>query len=107
MATSTTERSLDRSALQGRTLAIGHEIFERIGSGPRPWQRAWWDDRLMNLSLGEPAVKVQLFRLIDAMPALRTTEAVRRHLVSLRGSAKTTSGFYGPLAVGTSGGRMM
>lgn len=81
MAMSTTDRALDREAMERRTQAIGRELFERIGKGPAPWQRAWWDDRLMNLTLGEPEVKVQLFRLIDAMPALRTTEAVRRHLV--------------------------
>ncbi|MDR3636628.1 MAG: proline dehydrogenase family protein, partial [Isosphaeraceae bacterium] len=81
MATSTMDYTLDRGAVERRTQAIGRELFARIGSGPAPWQRAWWDDRVMNLALGEPAVKVQLFRLTDAMPALRTTEAVRRHLV--------------------------
>ena len=49
-------------------------------AGPSPLDRGWWDDRLMALTLGDPEVKVQLFRFIDALPALTTPEAVRRHL---------------------------
>src|SRR4051794_4006502 len=69
-----------RDALERRTEEIGRELFDRMGRGPSLFDRAWWDDRLMDLTLGEPAVKVQLFRFIDAMPALRSTEDVRRHL---------------------------
>lgn len=76
-----------RSALERRTREIGRELFERVGRGPAPWDRAWWDDRLMELTLGDPQVKVQLFRFIDAMPALRTTEAVRGHLEEYLGEA--------------------
>lgn len=68
-----------REVLQRRTEVIGRELFERIGRGPSVWDRAWWDDRLMDLTLGEPEVKIQLFRFIDAMPVLRTTEGVRSH----------------------------
>src|SRR4051794_7739467 len=74
-------------ALERRTQEIGRELFDRIGRGPVPWQRAWWDDRLMNLTLGEPEVKVQLFRFIDALPVLTTTESVRRHLAEYLGEA--------------------
>jgi len=68
-------------ALNTRARAIGRNLFRQIGRGPSVFQRAWWDDRLMDLTLGDPLVKVQLFRFIDAMPALRTPEAIRRHLV--------------------------
>src|SRR3954454_8497381 len=63
-----------------RAHEIGRDLFDRIGRGPAPWQRGWWDDRLMNLTLGDPLVKVQLFRFIDAMPVLTAPESVRRHL---------------------------
>ncbi|HWE36922.1 MAG TPA: L-glutamate gamma-semialdehyde dehydrogenase [Isosphaeraceae bacterium] len=70
-----------RKAGEGtRALEIGRALFEAIGRGPSPWKRAWWDDRLMDLTMGDPAVKVQLFRFIDALPTLREDEAVRRHL---------------------------
>jgi RHH-type proline utilization regulon transcriptional repressor/proline dehydrogenase/delta 1-pyrroline-5-carboxylate dehydrogenase len=80
MSVSMIEPVVHREHLERRTQQIGRELFEQVGRGPRPWERTWWDDRLMDLTLGDPAVKVQLFRFIDAMPVLRTTEDVRRHL---------------------------
>lgn len=74
-------RGKDAEALERRTRAIGRELFERIGGGPKPWQRAWWDDRLMRLGMGDPATKVQLFRFIDALPMLDDPASARRHLV--------------------------
>jgi RHH-type transcriptional regulator, proline utilization regulon repressor / proline dehydrogenase / delta 1-pyrroline-5-carboxylate dehydrogenase len=67
--------------LDQRTRAIGRELFERIGGGPKPWQRAWWEDRFIGGTLDDPLVRVQLFRFIDALPSLKTTESIRRHLV--------------------------
>ena len=80
MASVMVDRSVAAESIERRTREIGRELFERIGRGPSPWQRAWWDDRLMDLTLGDPQVKVQLFRFIDALPALPTAESVRRHL---------------------------
>ncbi len=67
-------------ALERRTQQVGRELFQRIGRGPKPWQRAWWDDRFMAATLDHPLVRVQLFRFIDALPALKDAESVRRHL---------------------------
>jgi RHH-type proline utilization regulon transcriptional repressor/proline dehydrogenase/delta 1-pyrroline-5-carboxylate dehydrogenase len=74
------EDSLSRDALERRTREIGRELFQRIGRGPRPWQRAWWEDRILAGTLDDPFVRVQLFRFIDALPSLKTPESVRRHL---------------------------
>jgi RHH-type proline utilization regulon transcriptional repressor/proline dehydrogenase/delta 1-pyrroline-5-carboxylate dehydrogenase len=70
----------DRESLERRTREIGRELFDRIGRGAKPWQRAWWDDRFMSWSLSDPGVRVQLFRFIDALPALKSASSVRRHL---------------------------
>src|SRR4051812_17757246 len=67
-------------ALESRSRAIGRALFGRIGRGPKPWRRAWWDDRLMAVSMGDEATKVQLFRFIDALPTLTEPRAARRHL---------------------------
>src|SRR5208337_2988231 len=80
LSTSTILGALDAEALERRTRQIGRELFERIGHWPSPWHRAWWDDRLMNWSLNDPQVRVQLFRFIDALPSLRSADSVRRHL---------------------------
>ncbi len=70
----------DARAIEARAVAIGRELFEAIGRGPSPFDRGWWDDRMMGLTLTDPAVKVQLFRFIDALPALTTPGSVVEHL---------------------------
>lgn len=67
--------------LERRTQAYGHEIFARIDrQGPLPLSPAWFDDKLMNLTMSEEALKVQLFRFIDALPLLRDPESISAHL---------------------------
>ena len=66
--------------LDRRTREIGRELFDRIGRERRPWRRSWWDDRFMALTLDDPMVRVQLFRFIDALPALKDAGSIRRHL---------------------------
>ena len=34
------------------------------------WGRRWWDERMMDWTMHDEAVKVQLFRFIDALPQL-------------------------------------
>src|SRR5581483_5080756 len=47
------------------TRAYGREIFARLDpGGPVPFGPGWWDERLMDWTMGDPAVKVQLFRFI-------------------------------------------
>jgi len=67
--------------LEKRTRAIGRELFRAVGAGASPLNRGWWDDRLMALTMGDDRVKIQLFRFIDALPALiHSDESVGRHL---------------------------
>ncbi len=73
-------RGLDPSKLEQRTIEIGRELFDRIGRGPKLWQRAWWENHFMAGTLDDPLLRVQLFRFIDALPALKGSESVRRHL---------------------------
>lgn len=68
------------SNLDQRARAIGRALFAETGGGPSFRERAWWDDRLMDLTMDDPAVKVQLFRFIDALPTLPSDQSVRRHL---------------------------
>ena len=87
MSASTLDRTRDAESLERRTLEIGRELFDRIGRGPSILDRGWWDDRLMGLTMGDHRVKVQLFRFIDVLPALRTPEAIRSHLEEYLGEA--------------------
>jgi RHH-type transcriptional regulator, proline utilization regulon repressor / proline dehydrogenase / delta 1-pyrroline-5-carboxylate dehydrogenase len=39
-----------------------------------------WDDKIMDFAMANPGLKVQLFRFIDALPALRSKPEIARHL---------------------------
>jgi RHH-type proline utilization regulon transcriptional repressor/proline dehydrogenase/delta 1-pyrroline-5-carboxylate dehydrogenase len=67
--------------LEALTLSYGREIFARIDrSGPFLFSPTWWDERLMEWTMGDEALKVQLFRFIDALPMLHGPAEVNRHL---------------------------
>jgi RHH-type proline utilization regulon transcriptional repressor/proline dehydrogenase/delta 1-pyrroline-5-carboxylate dehydrogenase len=85
--------------LERRTQEIGRDLFARIGRGPSPRDRAWWDDQVMNLTMSDPDVRVQLFRFIDAMPALRGVEPVRGHLAEYLAEAGDRVPWWLKLAV--------
>jgi RHH-type proline utilization regulon transcriptional repressor/proline dehydrogenase/delta 1-pyrroline-5-carboxylate dehydrogenase len=64
-----------------RTVAYGREIFARSDrNGPLPFTPAWFDDVMMNVTMSQEALKVQLFRFIDTLPLLRDPEVIVDHL---------------------------
>ena len=76
-----TALKLDPDKLEQLTRAYGQEMFARVAQrSPVPLTPAWWDERLMDWTMHDEAVKVQLFRFIDALPQLRDTESITRHL---------------------------
>jgi RHH-type proline utilization regulon transcriptional repressor/proline dehydrogenase/delta 1-pyrroline-5-carboxylate dehydrogenase len=67
---------------------LGREIFARVPvTSPMLFSRNWWDERLMEWTMGEEAVKVQLFRFIDVLPMLHTPADITRHLREYFGEA--------------------
>ena len=73
---------------ENRTLAYGREIFARVDRhGPPAFTPAWADDRLMNWTMGAEALKVQLFRFVDALPRLHDPAAIAGHLREYLGEA--------------------
>ncbi len=66
--------------VESQTRILGRQLFESMSRNAGPWRRAWWEDRLMALTLSDPATKVQLFRFVDALPMLKSPDRVRRHL---------------------------
>ncbi|MFO0938129.1 MAG: L-glutamate gamma-semialdehyde dehydrogenase [Gemmataceae bacterium] len=68
-------------AFDTRVQAFGREIFSRLDrSGPVFLTRSWWERQLMGLSMGNEALKVQLFRFVDTLPYLNDPVDVSRHL---------------------------
>ena len=72
--------SFAAATIEREALEIGRNLFREVGRGPSFRERSYWDDRLMDLTMGDDEVKVQLFRFIDALPSLTTSEDVGRHL---------------------------
>ncbi|GIW78381.1 MAG: L-glutamate gamma-semialdehyde dehydrogenase [Gemmatales bacterium] len=59
----------------------GREIFARASDDRTLFLTAdWLDERLMECTMEDEAVKFQLFRFIDVLPTLRTSASVTRHL---------------------------
>jgi RHH-type proline utilization regulon transcriptional repressor/proline dehydrogenase/delta 1-pyrroline-5-carboxylate dehydrogenase len=67
--------------LEALTHDYGREIFARVDrNGPVLFSPGWWDERLMEWTMGNSALKVQLFRLIDCLPLLHSPAEINRHL---------------------------
>jgi RHH-type proline utilization regulon transcriptional repressor/proline dehydrogenase/delta 1-pyrroline-5-carboxylate dehydrogenase len=71
------------------TRRYGREIFARLeGDHPLLFTPRWFDDRMMEWSMDDENVKIQLFRLVDALPAiLNSNPAIIRHLKEYMGLA--------------------
>ena len=64
-----------------RLEAIGREIFARIaGAKPTLFTRSTLTGQLLEWSMQKEALKMQLFRLVDVLPALDSNQEVARHV---------------------------
>jgi RHH-type proline utilization regulon transcriptional repressor/proline dehydrogenase/delta 1-pyrroline-5-carboxylate dehydrogenase len=71
----------DSAAVERLTRAYGHDLFARLDRrGPVLFSPGWFDERMMEWSMADEAVKIQLFRFIDALPLLHTPSQITRHL---------------------------
>jgi len=96
-------RPADFSKLEPRIAEIGGELLKLA----RRYQHgklsaAFWSDKLMGWAMSDPAFKVELFRFVDVFPALRSPEAVHRHLQEylLRPGVATPKGLKTGLQAG-------
>src|SRR3954451_22809147 len=71
--------------VEERTREIGRELFARareLGSG-----EPWLDRVLMYQGMRDERVKAELFRFVDVLPALSTSEQITGHLKQYLGNA--------------------
>lgn len=67
---------LDRAVLQ-----CGQEIFRRLeNQSGSIFNKDWWYGRIMEWSMKNEAFKVQMFRFVDVLPYLNSSDEVARHL---------------------------
>jgi RHH-type proline utilization regulon transcriptional repressor/proline dehydrogenase/delta 1-pyrroline-5-carboxylate dehydrogenase len=72
----------DLQQIEHRTQEIGRGLFEHLERAPpNIFQRRWWDDQIMSWAMDDEELKVQLFRFVDVLPMLHTSEQVVRHLL--------------------------
>jgi len=67
--------------LEKKIVERGREFFASIsGEAPSIFNRGWWTGRIMDWSMKNEAFKVQLFRFVDVLPYLNTSESLLRHI---------------------------
>ncbi|WP_419787526.1 proline dehydrogenase family protein [Pseudodesulfovibrio sp.] len=71
----------DISSLDPRIIARGREFFTSIsGESPSIFNKGWWTGKVMDWSMKNEDFKVQLFRFVDVLPYLNTSESLSRHI---------------------------
>ncbi len=67
------------ASLESEVRRIGHDVAQRSsGHVPRVFNSRWWASRLMEWCMKDEHFKVQLFRFIDVLPALKSDVLVAR-----------------------------
>ncbi len=68
-------------SLDAETLQLGRELWTALDDRrPTIFDRRWWLDHLLEWAMSDPTVKVQMFRFVDVLPTLKSSESIARHL---------------------------
>ena len=60
---------------------LGKEIFAEIGKEqPSAFDKKFWTGRIMEWSMSQPELKINMFRLVGVLPDLRSSASVARHV---------------------------
>ncbi len=83
--------SLLDPTLNSQIVEFGKAIFAGLGEvQPSTFNPRFWNGKLMEWSMTRPEFKVNLFRLVDVLPTLTTSEAVAEHVREYLGDAAAT-----------------
>lgn len=73
-----------REIVEGETQHIAHQLLAGMNQPSSwvkgLWMKPYWDDRLLAWAMTNPALQVQLFRLIDVLPSLTDHTDIAHHL---------------------------
>lgn len=71
----------DLAAIERTTQEVGRQLLAAAsGRQPNVLERRWWEDRIMSWAMQDESVKVQMFRFVDVLPMLDSSESILRHL---------------------------
>ncbi len=66
--------------LEGDIQRFGRALHKQLrGDKPGIFAPAYWQGLMLDWTMHDPALKTDLFRLIDALPALTTSDQISRH----------------------------
>ncbi len=72
------------TSYENQTQTIAHQLLaettEKRSLFAKVRDQFRWDDKLLGWTMDNPALRVQLFRLIDCLPSLTTKAEIARHL---------------------------
>ncbi len=72
---------MDSLALDKKICDRGKEFFASIsGEAPSIFNKGWWTGKVMDWSMKNENFKVQLFRFVDVLPYLNTSDSLTRHI---------------------------
>ena len=75
------ENELDPENLESKIREFGSNIFELIGrEQPHTFNRNYLSGKIMAWSMKQPNFKINLFRLVDVLPSLKSNRAIANHL---------------------------
>lgn len=61
--------------------SFGQRIFEQIGrQQPSAFNKQFWSARIMEWSMRNPELKVNMFRLVDVLPTLKSSRSIAEHV---------------------------
>ena len=67
--------------LNDEILKLGRRIFSRMGEDkPGAFSKNFWAHHLTEWAMRRPEFKVNMFRLVDVLPALRSSRAIASHV---------------------------
>lgn len=72
---------MDTVSLDRKITERGKEFFASIsGEAPSIFNKGWWTGKVMDWSMKNENFKVQLFRFVDVLPYLNTSDSLTRHI---------------------------
>lgn len=81
---------VSETAYEDKTQAIAKELLsatrEKRSLFAQMRDQMRWDDRLLDIAMEHPGLRVQLFRFIDTLPSLQSNTEIARHLQEYMGA---------------------
>src|SRR3954467_14288160 len=69
------------SSTNDRVQQLGRDIWQRVqGEVPGIFNKGYWQGRMLEWAMKDPSFKIDLFRFVDVLPSLHTTDQITRHL---------------------------